>query len=245
MELITILIMSVIIIVILAVLVKFNLKNIKLIKQIGEDKNLNEITNNLPENEEICKQILKMLNNETVNIKVGSDNSQSSLYIVATNSIYIANIKNTFTRVQTIAHECIHSIQDKQLLWFNFIFSNIYLIYFVITTILSAFNKLPNKNVFAIILIMMSMLLYIIRSYIETDAMIKAKFLAKQYMEENQEAIDKDKIKIIIENYDRLNSIGIKYYNYKLIFDYLCKIIIFCVVSIIETFGDGLILFQF
>ena len=38
----------------------------------------------------------------------------ASLYIVATNTILISNIKDTFTRVQTIAHECLHSIQNKK-----------------------------------------------------------------------------------------------------------------------------------
>ena len=179
MELITILTSSIIILLILSILLGFNIKNIKLIKQIGESKDLNNITDKFPENEKICADILKMVKNENVKIKVGNDGAQASLYIVATNSILIGNIKNTFTRIQTIAHECIHSIQDKRLLWFNFIFSNIYLIYFFIITILAIFNKLSQVNIFAIILIMMSFLLYFVRSFIETDAMTKARFLAK------------------------------------------------------------------
>lgn len=233
MEIITILFMSIAVLVISAVLLKFNMKNIKLIKQIGEDSKLNDITNSLPENEEICRQILKMLKNENVNIKVGSDNSHTSLYVVATNSIFIANVKNTFTRVQTIAHECIHSVQDKRLLWFNFIFSNIYLLYFAVITFLALFNKLPDTNVFAIVLAMMSLLLYFVRSYLETDAMIKARFLAKEYMETKKEVINQKDINTIIQNYDRLNEIGIKFYNFKLLFDYLVKLILFCIVALI------------
>ena len=61
MELITILVVSIAVLVILAVLLKFNIKNIKLIRQIGENSQLNEITNALPENEEVCKQILEMI----------------------------------------------------------------------------------------------------------------------------------------------------------------------------------------
>ena len=114
MELITILISVVVLLIILIYVVRFNKRNIKIIKEIGVNQELNEITNVLPDNEQICKEILIMLGNESVNVKLGSENSQSSLYVVATNSILIANIKNTFTRVQTIAHECIHSIQDKR-----------------------------------------------------------------------------------------------------------------------------------
>lgn len=233
MELITILVVSIAVLVILAVLLKFNIKNIKLIKQIGENSQLNEITNELPENEEVCKQILKMLKNENVNIKVGNDNSQTSLYVVATNSIFIANIKNTFTRVQTVAHECIHSVQDKRLLWFNFIFSNVYLFYFALITIIALFNRLPVTNVFAIVLIMMSMLLYFVRSYLETDAMTKARFLAKEYMETKSDIISQEKINAVVENYDKLNEVGIKFYNFKLLFDYLIKVIVFCIVALI------------
>lgn len=231
MELIIIIAMSVSILVILAILFRFNMKNLKLIKKIGESTELNEITNKLPENEQICKEILTKLHNENVKVKVGNENSQASLYIVATNSILIANIKNTFTRVQTIAHECIHSVQDKRLLWFNFVFSNIYLLYFGIITVLALLNKLSEVNVFAIILLMMSITLYFVRSYLETDAMLRARFLAKEYMEQNKDLICEEDIRTVVENYDRLNKIGVKFYNLKLMFDYLSKVIIFCLVA--------------
>ncbi len=231
MEIIVILIMSIITIIALTILSKFNLKKIKLIKEIGEDKKLNELTNTLPENEQIAKEILAKLKNENVKIKTGGTSSQASLYIVATNTIFIANIKNTFTRIQTIAHECIHSIQDKTLLWFNFIFSNIYILYWIIITILTLFNKIANPNIHAIILVMMSITLFFVRSYIETDAMTKARFLAKEYMESKKEVITKENIETIIENYDKINNIGIKFTNLSLIVEYLVKVIIYCVIA--------------
>lgn len=232
MELIVLFITSISVLLLLAIVLKLNTENIRLIKQLGENKEINDVISKLPENEQICKEILMMLHNENVKVKTGSENSQASLYIVATNSIVIANIKSTFTRVQIIAHECIHSIQDKRLLWFNFIFSNIYLGYFAVITVLALFNKLPIVNVFAIILLMMSMVLYFVRSYLETDAMIRARYLAKEYMEQNKELICEENIEIIVENYDMLNKIGVKFYNLKLMFDYLSKVIIFCLVAI-------------
>lgn len=233
MELITILITGILSIILLAFIIKFNMKNIKKIKQTGENQSLKEITNSLPENEIICKNILKMLKNENVKIKHADENSKTSFYIIALNTIIIANVKDTFMRVQTIAHECIHSIQDKRLLWFNYIFSNVYLLYFIITTILAVINKLPVPSVFAIILIMMSIILYFVRSYIETDAMIKARYVAKEYMENNEDLINKENIDLIIGKYDELNDIGVKFYNFKLLFDYMIKIVVFCVASII------------
>lgn len=233
MELITILIMSIITIITLTIITKFNLKNMKLIKEIGEDKGLNELTNILPENEEIAKEILAKLKNEKVKIKSGNKTSQASLYIVATDTILIANIKNTFTRIQTIAHECIHSIQDKTLLWFNFIFSNIYIFFWIIATILTLINKISNPNIFAIVLVMMSIILFFVRSYLETDAMTKARFLAKEYIEEKDDMLSNQNIGTIMENYDKINSIGIKFTNLSLIVDYLVKVIIYCIVALI------------
>lgn len=233
MEIITILISSIVVLILCAVLFKVSIKNLKTIKTIGEDKELNEITNVLPENEQICKEILCMLGNDKVKIKQGAQDSKTSLYVVATNSIIIANIKNTFTRIQTIAHECIHSIQDKRLLWFNFIFSNIYLIYFAIITVLALFNKLPFTNIFAIVLVIMSAILYIVRSYIEADAMLRARHVAKEYMETKQDLISKENIDVVVKNYDLINDKGVKLYNFTLLFGYISKIIIYCIVAMV------------
>lgn len=233
MEIISIAILCIIILILLALILKDNFKNMNQIKKIGEDKQLNEITNSLPENEDICKEMLEMLNNQNVKIKTGNENSQASLYIVASNSILIANIKNTFTRVQTIAHECLHSIQNKKMLWFNFIFSNIYIIYFVIITILALFNKGKYESICAIVLIMMSFLLYFVRSYLETDAMTKARFLADEYMRKKNDVISNEDIDLIVNNYDKINNIGILVTNFSLIFSYFVKILVYCVVVLI------------
>ena len=123
------------------------IRDIKKLKELGYDKGLNDITNKLPENKEICKSILKMLNNENVKIEE-SESNQASLYMVLSNSIIIANIKNTFTRVQTVAHECLHSIQNKRTLLFNFIFSNIYFIYFIVICILDSIPSFLEEVTF-------------------------------------------------------------------------------------------------
>ncbi len=209
------------------------IKDIKKLKELGYDKGLNEITNKLPENKEICKDILKMLNNENVKIEE-SESNQASLYMVLSNSIIIANIKNTFTRVQTVAHECLHSIQNKRTLLFNFIFSNIYFIYFIAICSLAILkiNPLPNIAIFA--LAICSFINYIIRSYLEMDAMTKAKPLAEQYLKREGNLTEKEQ-ETILNNYDEINNIGIKLYNYTLITKNLIKIIIYSVICIIFT----------
>ena len=49
------------------------ISDIKKMKEVGYSKELNEITNKLPGNKEICKSILAKLNNEKVKIKESED----------------------------------------------------------------------------------------------------------------------------------------------------------------------------
>ena len=229
MEFIVLLIIVVIIYFILRYIFDFNMKKIK---EIGEDKELDELTQKYPENIEICKDYLKKLNNE--NVKIEEDkNSNSTLYLVMNNKIFIANLKDSYTRIQTIAHECLHSIQSKKLLCFNFIFSNIYLAYFFIICILAIFKVLPYKMMFLSILIIFGFVFYAVRTYLENDAMIKARFLAKEYMQEkgisSQEEIDK-----IVKKYDELNDIGIKCTNFQLLSNVILKIVILIGIFIIR-----------
>lgn len=205
--------------------------NIKKVKNIGENKELDSLTEKYPSNIEICKSILKMLKNETVEVEENKD-SNTSLYIAISNKISIANVRNSFTRIQTIAHECIHSIQDRKVLLFNFIHSNIYLIYFIIITILAIFKKLPYEMLFSNILIILGFIYFFVRSYLENDAMIKAKFLAKEYMKE-QDISSKEEIDKIVNEYDKLNNAGIKCVNYNLFFNTIIKVIIFQIILMI------------
>ena len=111
----------------------------KELENIGKDDELDELAKKYPSNIDICKAYLKKLNNENVKIEQ-NNNAENSLYIVTTNKIMIADIQKSYTRIQTIAHECLHSIQDKKLLWFNFIFSNIYVLYFLVVSVLALFR---------------------------------------------------------------------------------------------------------
>lgn len=230
MEYLIIVLSCIVFLIILKFAWNIKIKDIKKLKEIGYSKELNEITNKLPENKEICKTILKKLNNETVNIKE-SENNTASFYLVLNNTILIANIKNTFTRVQTIAHECLHSVQNKRTLLFNFIYSNIYFIYFVVICILSILGIVKHGMLHIFILTMLGIIYYAIRSYLEMDAMTKARPLAKEYMEE-EGSLSKEEQKTILENYDKINGIGIKMTNYRLIISITIKIIIFGAVLI-------------
>ena len=214
------------------VLIKLIFKiNIKEIKKLGENKSLDSKISKYPTNVEICKKILKKLGNESVKIEEDKD-VNSCLYIVATNKILIGNMKESYTRIQTIAHECLHSIQDKRILMFNFIYSNIYLIVFLILCVLGILKLLPYKMLFISLYITMGLIYYFTRSYLENDAMIKAKFLAKEYMEE-EKIQNKEEISQVINQYDILNNAGIKAINYILLVNIIIKTIILAIFLII------------
>lgn len=226
---------TIIICIAVAIALKFawsiKIKDIKTLKEVGYDSTLNEITNKLPENQEICKAILKKLNNEQVTIKE-EENNTASLYIAINNTIMIANIKNTFSRVQTIAHECLHSIQNRRILLFNFFFSNIYFLYFFAICILRILKILNFSMLHIFILIIFGFIYYAIRSYLEIDAMTKAEFLAKEYMEE-EKRLSQEEIAIIAEKNKQVTEIGIKLTNYQLILNCFLKIVIFAIINII------------
>ena len=205
--------------------------NIKKIKEIAENKRLNELTNKFPENLDICKSILKDLNNENVTIEEEKE-SKTSLYLVMSNKIIIANNRESFTRIQTIAHECIHSIQSKKMLMFNYIYSNFYLLYFAVILALIIFKVIHNTILQVEILTILGFIYYFIRSMLENDAMIKARYLAKEYMEKSG-CCSNEEIKEIVEEYDKLNNIGIKGVNLNLLFNVIIKVIIYCIICII------------
>ena len=228
MDLIIISVISALIITILALIFRINLKKVK---QIGMEEELNKLSEKYPSNTEICRDILKKLGNEEVIIEEDK-NSTTTLYLALTNKIFIADTKNSYTRIQTMAHECLHSIQDKKILMFNFIFSNIYMIYFALIILLTIFRVLNNSMLYLCIFLLLSMVYYMVRAFLENDAMIKAKYLAKEYMQEKSIST-KDEIDKIIDGYTRLNDEGIKAVNYQLLLEILIKVIIFSVVALI------------
>lgn len=228
MELIIIILISVISLITLSIILKIDLKKIK---ELGMDKNLNKLAEKYPSNTEICKSILKKLNNEKVKIEEDKD-AKTTLYIALTDKIFIADTKESYTRIQTMAHECLHSIQDRRILMFNFIFSNIYLIYFAAIIILTIFKIATNSLLYLSIFLILSMVYYMVRVFLENDAMIKAKYLAKEYMEEAQIS-SKEEIKKIVEGFENLNNAGIKCVNYNLFSQILIKVIIFSIVALI------------
>ena len=93
-------------------------------------------------------------------------------------------------------------------------------------------NKLNDPMLYISIMITLSYIYYFVRSYLEDDAMIKARYLAKDFMEEVKISSE-DEISSIIKSYDKLNDIGIKTVNYQLMLETLIKVIILAIAFLI------------
>jgi hypothetical protein len=225
MELLIILIIIIITQIILKIVLKTNKKEIM---KIAENESLNARTQELPNNVVICKEILKKLNNEKV--KVEEEEKTNCFYFIATDKIILNKDKKFFTRIQTIAHECVHSIQNKNVLWFNYIFTNLLNLFWLVITILTVVGVIKNYILFVSIMLILAMVFYVIRSYLEIEAMTKAKYIAKEYLEEH----NVKETKKITEEYEKINNIGIKYTCYKLISSKLYLIILYIIICLIK-----------
>ncbi len=223
-----IILISIILILLLKII--FNIK-ISDLKNYKENEKLTELTDKFPNNIELTKDILKKLNNEKVQVKENPD-SETSMYFALTDTISISTKKNSFAKIQTIAHECAHSVQNRTTLMANFIISNICIIYFITILILTIFNIINNPLLYLLIFAMLGFLQFTIRAYLEIDAMTKAKYIAKEYMEE-KEIISKEEIDVICCEYDKLNKMGIPFYVWNLFSKNMIKIIIYAIVALI------------
>lgn len=217
--------------ILLKIFLNINLKNIKGMEKRNSTE-LESLSLTFPSDGQMCRDILKKLkNNKDVKIKVDEEYN-SCVYTIFDNTITIGKFKRNYMKVQTIAHECVHSCQNKETLWSNFIFTNIYLIYFVLIVILELSNILPYADIHILILIFLSLIQYIIRNSLEIDAMTRAKYVAKEYIEENRILDGEEKDKLLAE-YDEVNSIGIPFMNFNLICTNIIKIIIFSFIVLV------------
>lgn len=236
MEYLIIIIISIITILVLKIGFNVRIRDIEKIKKIGTDKKLNDVANKFPGNKEICEKILEMLGNKNVEIEE-NDEYKTSLFLVMSNKIVIAKIKDSFTRIQTIAHECLHSIQSRRTLLFNFIFSNLFLLSFIVFLVL-IFFRIGEPMVYIQVYTFLSLIYLCIRGYIETEAMGKAKYLAKEYMQEysiKNANITTEEVEVLVDNFENLNKIGIPLTNFWLATITIFKIIILALLAIVTV----------
>ena len=223
-----IIIISVISIIVIQIMMGINAKKLK---KIALDENLNKIAEKYPSNEEICKTILKKINNTEIKIEE-SKNSDATIYLALQNKIIIGDTHKSFTRIQTMAHECLHSIQNRRMLIFNFVFSNIYLLFYFVSIVFLVLKKVTDKMLLANIFLILSFIYYVVKIYLENDAMIKAEYLAKEYMEE-QKISTQEEIEKMVIGFKNINRQCIKGTNANIFIKIMIKLIIFSVLALI------------
>lgn len=228
---ISVIILCVITLILLKFCLNINYKDIKVLKTIDSNDDLNGLSSKFPKDEQICNNILTMFNKKDVKIKLESE-YESCLYTIFNNTITIGKFKQNYMKIQTIAHECVHACQRKRLLWSNFIISNTYYFYFVIILMLALLNKLQYSNIHSLVLIFLSIIQYILRFSLENEAMIKARYVAEKYIEEYGILTKDEKNKLLIQ-YDRVNSIGVPLMNYNIISLNIIIVLIFSIISLI------------
>ena len=90
--------------------------------------------------------------------------------------------------------------------------------------------------VFVQIYIGIGIISYAIKSYLETDAMTKAFYVAKEYMEETSKTnvnIAQEEVELLLDNMEKLNKIGIPLTNFYLIVGIILKITFLCIIGLI------------
>lgn len=214
------------------VLLKYIFKiDIKKIEPLKENKELENYTNKFPENVDIAKEMLNILKNDKVKIEEVK-NTQTSLYVAVTNKILIADMKNNYARIQTIAHECLHSIQDRRLLIFNFIFSNINIIYLIGIIIFTLTHTIQNTMLHIFILTLFAIIKLAVRGYLEIDAMTNAKYFAKEYME-SKKLLTKKEVGDIVKKYNEITQLGIPFTIVQLLTTSLLEILVYAIIVIV------------
>ncbi len=88
-----------------------------------------------------------------------------------------------------------------------------------------------------VILALLSFFYYVVRSFLETDAMTKAPYLAKEYMLDyiaKSPICTKEEVEEIIKQYHKINHLGIPATNYILMVNCIIKIIIYILIAEIK-----------
>ena len=96
---------------------------------------------------------------------------------------------------------------------------------------MSLFNRISHNTATICLwgLALMQLTAYAVRSFLETDAMTRAEFMAQDYIEKTDYVSKEEKDKII-QTYKDVNKVGIKSYNYVLLMKALIRLLIYAII---------------
>lgn len=166
---------------------------------------MNDILSKKPQ--EICKEILELIDNKDVKLEVNSG-EKSSLYVFLNNTIYISGNekkskdkeKAESSKLLVMAHECRHSTQDKVFQMLNFALSNLEIVLFVALLVMKVIFKLNLKYVAFLYFLIVSCSIFI-RLFLELDAVINSVKIVTKYLFRNN--VDKVEIEKLQKYYKK------------------------------------------
>ncbi len=198
-----------------------------------ESDKLNEIVDKLPNNNELCKDILLMLGNEKTVMK-SDENINGNYYVFLNDTIYIKDNKkftNSNQRLCVISHECRHSIQSKVIQILNFLFANIELLGFLLVLCSIIFNFESNYIYYGYIV--SNLLSVTIRLFLEMDATMFSVTISKKYLDLDKYSYISNEDKIyLIDRYSNQMKKLLPLFIFTLIAGKLAKLI-FTIVMLI------------
>lgn len=170
----------------LFVLCLFCLKKVDPTEEIF-DSEISPAIANFGNNETLARAILKFLNNTHTKVqKNKDDNAKISFYTYTSDTITICNNKEAkeLSRFVHVAHECVHSIQNKALLLFHFLISNLQILYFLSIFIYFFYTKKQQVKFYLLLIQLFLFLInFFIKVVLESDAAYRSISVASSYIE--------------------------------------------------------------
>ncbi len=150
------------------------------------DEKISPVVKAIGDNEKLAEEILKYIGNTTTKVEKNEDNKiKASFYNCNTDKITVKNTEDLddCSRLIHIAHECVHSIQEKKLVKAHFILSNIQIFYFLGIFIYFFYNKnLELRLSLLLIQIFIFSATFFIKIVLESDATYRGPILAFRYL---------------------------------------------------------------
>lgn len=177
------------------------------IENVLSKKQLDGYTSNMPDNIQMCNQILADLDVNNVNVKLSEDKkTTTSFYNVFSKQIILCDnpsANKSFARVLYIAHECIHASQKQIQLKLNFILANINLFFCLAVIVLLWCNVIQESMYLPIlgIVLILNMFSFFARNAIESSAVYMSIIKARNYLEKY---IELQKVEMIEKEYETI-----------------------------------------
>ncbi|MBE5813135.1 MAG: hypothetical protein E7314_05720 [Clostridiales bacterium] len=156
------------------------------VEEVIHDEEISPILKNIGDNEVIAKEILGNLNNTHTGVEKNKDEKiKASFYNCNTDKIVIKDTKDLedLSRVVHIAHECVHSLQDKKLQKIHFFISNIQILYFLAIFIYFFYNKnIELRFTLLLVQVFIFFITFFIKVVLESDATYRAVLVSLEYL---------------------------------------------------------------